>query len=604
MHALYGDGDDVDARLAAGMPTPACLYVRTPAGELEKIPLERSVLLIGGSRLADIARNDDNMAPQHAKLVTQGKKHWLHDLGSGKGTYLNGERISEAQLRDRDTIQLGNTHFTYRAAFQPGERITHAAGESGALPALRPDVMLRQLALQQLAAQAQGAPGGGGDEERVDLQQIVAKVRRVLAFFRYYWWVIVLCTVLGTGAGLALGLKGVAPARAEFRIRLTPDAIDNPMEMQQRIKYFDAPQEEFRNPDLIRATLDSLLGREVGLGELDHVRGQLEFRREGQTLWFGSYSTIEGPDAALEFLDAHLDNYVESEIEKTLAVLIRQEGTMRSQIDDTRRELKRIEQERERFKRENLGRLPEQGNHYARLDSLRGQRLSLSSSLESARADLALAQGKLNDDDSLLVERRDTIRPLQARKTTLNQELAELEAGGAGQEHPDVVALKAKIKQLDEQIERELNRDASPLEKRLNPEFREARRAVQESSTNVRVLEKQLAAVDQEIGRLSGVVKDLPELEAKAADIERDFASTQSHYNRALEKFRNTQVQLRLERDVAKSRYHVVTKPHVLPQSRAKGIVLRALLGLLVGFALGVAIGVFRQVGHYIVLRA
>ncbi|TPV96417.1 MAG: FHA domain-containing protein [Myxococcales bacterium FL481] len=600
------DAGEVDARAAAGLPSAACLYARTPAGELEKLPIERPVLLIGRSHLTDIARNDDKMAPQHAKLVAQGNKHWLHDLGTGKGTYLNGERISEAQLRDGDVVQLGNSHFTYRAAYRPGERAALGPGESGVFPAARPEVMLRQLALQQLASYAQGsASGGSADDERVDLQQIVAKVRRVAAFFRYYWWIIALGSVIGTGAGLVVGLKRVEPATAEFRIRLTKDAEVNPLVgNQQRVKFFDAPQEEFRNPDLIRTTLQRVWGREVQLSEVEAVRSNLTFKREGQTLWYGSYATIDGEDAALEFLKEHRDTYIDSEIEKTLAVWLRQVSTLRAQIDDSERELRRIEQERKRFESEHLGRLPEQGDHYGRLESLRETRSSLLSSLVRARAELGLAQSRLDDEDSLLVERREAVAPLRTRKTTLQQELTELRAAGSGDEHPDVVALKAKLKQLDDQIKRELNRSPTALERRLNSEFRAARGAVQTQGTNVRVLESQLSEVEKEIGRLNSIVKALPGLATEQADIERSAEATTTHYNRAVQKHRSMQLQLDLERDVANSRHHTVTQPHVVPTSRTRGILIRTVIGLFLGFVLGVTIGVIRQLGHYVVLRA
>ncbi len=65
-------------------------------------------LATSGIRLADA-----NVSREHAAFIREGAGWAIEDLGSTNGTYLNGERISHARLRDGDTISLGASELIY-----------------------------------------------------------------------------------------------------------------------------------------------------------------------------------------------------------------------------------------------------------------------------------------------------------------------------------------------------------------------------------------------------------------------------------------------------------------------------------------------------------
>lgn len=68
---------------------------------------------IGSDALkSDIVLPDPDVAPQHAMLKGSGTHFNLKDM-SLDGTYVNNQRIEQAQLRNRQTIQVGNTQLVY-----------------------------------------------------------------------------------------------------------------------------------------------------------------------------------------------------------------------------------------------------------------------------------------------------------------------------------------------------------------------------------------------------------------------------------------------------------------------------------------------------------
>jgi pSer/pThr/pTyr-binding forkhead associated (FHA) protein len=51
----------------------------------------------------------------HARIVRRGAYHWVQDLGSTNGTFLNDRRIDEdAQLKVHDALRVGQTILRYR----------------------------------------------------------------------------------------------------------------------------------------------------------------------------------------------------------------------------------------------------------------------------------------------------------------------------------------------------------------------------------------------------------------------------------------------------------------------------------------------------------
>lgn len=62
---------------------------------------------------ADLVLEQPLVSREHAELLWQGDRHVLRDLGSETGTFVNGERIEERELRPDDVVQIGPFRLTY-----------------------------------------------------------------------------------------------------------------------------------------------------------------------------------------------------------------------------------------------------------------------------------------------------------------------------------------------------------------------------------------------------------------------------------------------------------------------------------------------------------
>lgn len=71
-------------------------------------PLEGNQIIIGRDPASTISINDPEVSRRHARLIFQGGKYVLEDLGSTNGTFVNGQRLAGPHvLKAGDVVSLG-----------------------------------------------------------------------------------------------------------------------------------------------------------------------------------------------------------------------------------------------------------------------------------------------------------------------------------------------------------------------------------------------------------------------------------------------------------------------------------------------------------------
>ena len=101
------------------MPQTARLLATFGPLPRREIPLAAESLVFGRDQSADIVLDDPRVSRKHARILLRDNQHFVEDLGSTNGTFVNGDRLGTeaAPLADGAQIDFGESQtFTYQAA--------------------------------------------------------------------------------------------------------------------------------------------------------------------------------------------------------------------------------------------------------------------------------------------------------------------------------------------------------------------------------------------------------------------------------------------------------------------------------------------------------
>jgi pSer/pThr/pTyr-binding forkhead associated (FHA) protein len=89
------------------------LIVRKGPQPGERFFIDRPKLDIGRDPKSDIFLNDITVSRNHAMVTCVADEVSVSDAGSTNGTYVNGEIVESARLRDGDVVQIGTFQMLF-----------------------------------------------------------------------------------------------------------------------------------------------------------------------------------------------------------------------------------------------------------------------------------------------------------------------------------------------------------------------------------------------------------------------------------------------------------------------------------------------------------
>src|SRR6476660_9048324 len=66
-------------------------------------------ILVGRSSDLDMVLVEDMVSRKHARVAMQQDQIWIEDLGSTNGTFVNGEKIKRARVKEGDRVLIGTS---------------------------------------------------------------------------------------------------------------------------------------------------------------------------------------------------------------------------------------------------------------------------------------------------------------------------------------------------------------------------------------------------------------------------------------------------------------------------------------------------------------
>jgi uncharacterized protein involved in exopolysaccharide biosynthesis len=309
----------------------------------------------------------------------------------------------------------------------------------------------------------------------------------------------------------------------------------------------------------------------------------------------------KGGFGALEFLEAHVENYLNSELEKALKVFRAEASFLRGQLDDTSAELTRIESELLKFKEQNLDAIPElaAGTHTTRM-SLMGRRTDLSAEHSRLRMELAMAKQRLKAENAIVQDKVESTQPYKTRLAEINRQIGEARASGLANGHPTITRLEAEAEGLKGLINRTVSSGTTDIERRANPTYQRLKAEVDALSVAVQATGQELGGVSGNIDELNTVVSKLPQVEARLEELNRAHDATKGLHGRLFDQLKKAELQVELERASAAARYEMIIPPVNVWPGRVKTWGVRVGGGLFVGLLIGLLIALLRELRNYL----
>jgi pSer/pThr/pTyr-binding forkhead associated (FHA) protein len=100
----------------AALPKNSALLIAQRGPSIgSRFLLDDDLSVAGRHPNADIFLDDVTVSRRHVEFSRVGAEFSLRDMGSMNGTYLNGSRVEQGQLKTGDEIQIGKYHLTFFA---------------------------------------------------------------------------------------------------------------------------------------------------------------------------------------------------------------------------------------------------------------------------------------------------------------------------------------------------------------------------------------------------------------------------------------------------------------------------------------------------------
>jgi pSer/pThr/pTyr-binding forkhead associated (FHA) protein/uncharacterized protein involved in exopolysaccharide biosynthesis len=592
----------LDSRLAeVRAPAGAVLVVVDGSAAGRAFTLDRLDRIIGRSQDSDISLEDASISQRHAKIFVVGGRHTVIDLGSTNGTFLNGEPVRhERTLRNGDVLRIGEAALTYlvpsgdsieptmdlRALQDP--RVGYGAMESGFVARFPREALIGR-GVHEL-------------EEGPSFRDFIAKTMAAYRFARHHRGMLGALMVLGLGLGAATTIVMPPAATASFEVRLTPMVASNPVQSFERanLEFFSSAETGFRSPDLVRGTLVALGEPQPPTDRVGAVRKRLKLESAGQMVYRGTFADAS-PDYALGFLEKHVATYLETEIDKTLQVIVSEVEFLRGQVTQNEAALKRTESELSAFKQKHLDGLPEQArDQFTSLVGLKTRQTALVGELERTRLELDLARSRPKSDEATMDRRVESTQPYRDAMVDVQRKLSEARANGLADEHPEILNLLRQQKELERLNRQTMEADVSDLERAQNRTLKMLRDRVAELQVAKSAAEKELGQVQKQISDVNKVVRELPAVEARYAELNRSYNGTKELHAKLFQQLKASEVQLELERASTAARYQITSPPEVKEASLKKAVALRSGIGAFSGILLALALAGAIELRHYI----
>ena len=309
-----------------------------------------------------------------------------------------------------------------------------------------------------------------------------------------------------------------------------------------------------------------------------------------------SYSN-ESPKLAYQVVSKLLNIMIESTLSTTRADTAQAQKFINEQIRKYEARLVEAEEALAKFKRENIGLMPdESGGYYQRLQRAQAE-------LDSTRSEIELAQRKLSQlkkqlaGEAPLLDNNAYGAPRARKLKQYREELQNL-LSRYTEQHPDVRALQEAIEVLeaggDVTLSTTETAGSSETTLEFNPVYQDIKSEIVKTTVEIEALQLKAAEQEKTVRHLKESVNIIPEVEAQLAKLNRDYEITRGRYLSFVERRESASLAQQVGQSGSDISFRVIEPPRVPAKPSAPNRLLLLLGVLAAALAAGLGWGFLR----------
>lgn len=603
----------------ANGPAEAHLWVCSGKNVGRRYAISEVPHVLGRAVACDIVVEDDRASQRHARVQFAQNQHFIEDLGSTNGTFVNSHRVQQTPLNDGDLIQIGETVFEYVSEGASA----HAGGESGRVPdtlrsgqqgygnmRAQPGAGMGMVPISQghhmghppayppapippppyAGHYAAGYYDDDEDQEEgggFDLIATLIRIRKIVSAYLPYWPLIASFIFIGVALGALYHKYSPVPFETDFEVILRPTGTGGNTEDQ--INFFgDQVTNRFVSTPVIEHALKRLTGQPPPAGQVVGIQFSLSFDKVGafQSNMFKGGMVAQDGDFAIRYLNTHLRVFLDREVEMALSQVRADVDFFRSEVEKSAKVLDEAESAVSEYKSSHPDALPKlaESNYNLKFE-LQRRSSDLERSLVSLEASLLEAKRQLANTSRYIKSSETQSNPFISKISEIESQIAMARAQGKGDLHPDIIRLKRELSEY-KRLSSNTGTGSGPIQVNTNPTYQRLEQRIQEDEAQKRALKREQAQVNRDLERQEVKLKSLPVAEAQYRELTSQYESANKRYKSLLDQLKNRETQLDRERARADSQYQIVVPPHLLPRNPNDGRFVRLIAGGAFGFIL------------------
>jgi polysaccharide chain length determinant protein (PEP-CTERM system associated) len=448
--------------------------------------------------------------------------------------------------------------------------------------------------------------------------QVVSYIRGV---WRRRWYVIAIAWLV-SGAGWTTIASLPDRYESSARIYIDMDTMLGPL-----MKGLAVEMNLFQQIDIMRRTLLSRpnLDKIILMTDLDltikgdedkealvnKLAAKITIKQEGRNLFAISYEDTERA-LTKRVVQSVMQIFVEGNLGASRKDMETTRRFLEGQIRDYERQLTDSETKLAKFKRDNMGLLPGDGNYY--------------SNMQGMRAKLALTEGRIGESINIRDELSSQLKDVPKFLEVSSGAGPGQNAGGPGSDrhirileiqrvidallasytenHPDVQSAKRRLAALQKQLQDEQqttgpgSSGASQGSGKIsvsNPVYEQVKLQLVQQESVIAALENRAVAQRKSVEKWVGMARLVPQVEAQLARLDRDYNIIKKGYGELRQRQESARLARDLETKAQKVQFRIIDPPKlpISPSGPNRPLLFAMILvaGLIAGTAFAFLLG-------------